>query len=519
VSPVSGRVCDVNAAVLVSAGRRRGRFRRAPRLLMIVAVLGLALASCGGHPVPATSGPPVNSLTVKACTVDDLPARCGTLMVAQDRLTGTGVTIPIKFVVFPATGPDRAPDPVVWFEGGPGDSAIDYISDNLPLLEPLNVHRDVVFIDQRGTGGSNPLNCPDFPGLTDKSALRTSVQSCLAHLHGDLRFYTTAMIDDDISQVLTALHYGKANLVGLSYGPTAEQVFLLRHPGQVRTMTLISGTLLNTSVYEQAPTSTQLALNYVLALCQSQTACHHAFPHLAADWASLWASVGRSPWTVPAAQSPTGQTLTLDQGGLENAVYQALYTGNIGPIPVLIHTLSAAKNKTAVMISIAKLMGGSQAASGGNVSEIYYSIRCDEPWETDRPAALADQRNSFAYEIYLQDAEWYQYVCPLIPKSAAAVGHEQLTVSTVPVLTFNGDADPIDQPRNMAGAQKFWPDSLELALPGQGHEPSTGTWAVCAGPIMQAFIEQASVAHLDTSCLPTNPTPPFDLTLQAAASG
>jgi pimeloyl-ACP methyl ester carboxylesterase len=509
----------MKVAVVVSDCRRRRRTRHAPQLLVIAAAVSLAAASCGGHQAPTASAPRVNSLTVKACTVDYLPARCGTLMVAQDRLTGKGLTIPIRFVVFPATGPDRAPDPVVWFEGGPGGSAIDSISDNLPLLEPLNVHRDVIFIDQRGTGGSNPLNCPDFPGLTDKSALRASIQSCLAHLPGDLRFYTTAMIDDDISQVLTALHYGKVNLVGLSYGPTAEQVFLLRHPGQVRTMTLISGTLLNISVYEQAPTSIQLALDYVLALCQSQMVCHQAFPDLAADWASLWASVGRSPWTVPAAQSPTGHTLTLDQGTLENWVYQALYTGNIGPLPVLIHTLSAAKNKTAVMISIAKLTGGSQAAPGGNVSEIYYSIRCGEPWESDRPAALADQRNSFAYEIYLQDAEWYQYVCALIPKSAAAAGHEQLTVSTVPVLAFNGDADPIDQPRNMAGAQKVWPNSLELALPGQGHEPSTGTWAVCAGPIMEAFIEQASVAHLDTSCLPTNPTPPFDLTLQAAAGG
>jgi hypothetical protein len=201
-------------------------------------------------------------------------------------------------------------------------------------------------------------------------------------------------------------------------------------------------------------------------------------------------------------------------------LYQALYTGNIGPIPVLIHTFGMAKNKAALMISIAKLMGGqSPASAGGNVSDIYYSIRCDEPWESDPPAALADQRNSFAYETDLQDAEWMEYVCPLIPKSAAAVGREQLTISRVPVLAFNGDADPIEQPRNMAGARKFWPDSLELAVPGQGHEPSVEFWSACAGPIMQAFIEQASVAHLNISCLPFSPAPPFDLTLKAAANG
>ncbi len=80
-------------------------------------------------------------------------------------------------------------------------------------------------------------------------------------------------------------------------------------------------------------------------MCQSQPACHQAFPHLAADWAALWASVGKSPWVLPAAQSPTKTTVRLDQDGLASWMYNAMFTGNIGPIPVLVHTLAAAKNK------------------------------------------------------------------------------------------------------------------------------------------------------------------------------
>ncbi len=190
----------MNAAVLVPDRRRRGRAGRAPRLLVIIAVLGLAAASCGGHAAPAASAPPVNSLTVKPCTVDRLAARCGTLIVPEDRLTGTGRTIPVRFVVFPATGPDRAPDPVVYFAGGPGVSATDDIPMWLSGFLSLNLNRDLVFIEQRGTGQSNPLTCPAFPPtLADKAALRAAVQSCLAHLHGDLRFYTTAMFTDDVS--------------------------------------------------------------------------------------------------------------------------------------------------------------------------------------------------------------------------------------------------------------------------------------------------------------------------------
>ena len=481
-------------------------------LLVIVAALNLAAASCGGHPAPAASAPPVNSLTVKACTVDGLAARCGTLIVPEDRLTRTGRTIPLRFVVIPATFAEKAPDPVVYFAGGPGGSAVDDIPGEVSLLGTLNLHRDLVFIDQRGTGQSNPLTCPAFPGPADKAALRAAVRSCLAHLHGDLRFYTTAMFTDDVSQLLGDLHYARADFVGISYGTTAEQVFLLRHPGQVRTLTLISGTPLNVPLFERRPGNAQLALDYVFGLCQSQPACHRAFPHLAADWAALWASLGKSPWILPAAQSPTGKTERLDQDTVAAMVYQALYDGNIGPIPVVVHTLGAATDKLAAWVSVSRAFPAAPGDASSANQMMPYAIQCDEPWESYRPAALSDQRRSFYYQTDLESARWWQYVCPLIPKSAAAVGHEQLTVSTVPLLALNGAYDPVEQPRNWAGAQKVFPGSREIALPGQGHN-TTSNWYVCAGPLTQAFIGQASVAHLNTGCLAAASAPPFDPTL------
>ena len=506
----------MTAAVLVPDGRRRGRAWAVPRLPVIAALLGLAVAACGGHPAPAASAPSVGSLTVKACMVNGQAARCGTLIVPEDRLTGTGRTIPVRFVVIPATGPDRAPDPVVYFAGGPGDSAVnEFQIGGVPDLAGVNVHRDLVFIEQRGTGQSNPLNCPAFPGLADEAALRSAVQSCLAHLHGDLRFYTTAMFTDDVSQLLTDLHYARANFVGISYGTAAEQVFLLRHPGQVRTMTLISGSPLNIRIRDREAGNSQLALDHVFGLCESQPACHQAFPHLATDWAALWASLGKSPWVLPAAQSPTGTTQRLDQSALAQGIYQAMFTGDISFIPVVVHTLGAATNKAAAMISVINAypgLGQALEGSGGANQMMPYAINCDEAWSSWRPTALSDQRDSFEYQTDLEVAQWYQYVCPLIPKSAAAVGDLQLTVSTVPVLAFNGAYDPIEQPRNWAGAQAFFPDSRDITLPGQGHD-TTDNWELCAGPLTQTFIEQASVAHLNTGCLAAAAAPPFDLAL------
>ncbi len=401
----------MNAAVLGPDRRRRGRAWRAPRLPVILAVLGLAAASCGGHPATAGSAPPVNSLSVKSCTVDGRAARCGTLIVPEDRLTGQGRTIPVRFVVFPATGLDRAPDPVVYFAGGPGVSAIADIPAWLPDLQSLNIDRDLVFIEQRGTGQSNPLNCPasSLP-LADKAALRAAVQSCLARLRIDPRFYTTAMFTNDVSQILTDLRYAKVNLFGGSYGATAEQVFLLRHPGQVRTMSLESGTLLTIPIYEREPGNSQLALEYVFASCAADPGCHQAFPHLVADWAALWASLGKSPWIVPAAQSPTGKTLTLDQDTIAASIYQALETSEIGPIPVLVHTLGAATNKAAALASVARALqaAGLTGTGGGATPMMQYEIVCAEPWASNQPAALSDQRGSFDYQNDLNTAQWYQ---------------------------------------------------------------------------------------------------------------
>jgi pimeloyl-ACP methyl ester carboxylesterase len=195
--------------------------------------------------------------------------------------------ISIRFVVFPARGSRRAPDPVVDFSGGPGGSAVGDIPAVLPQLGLLNQDRDLVFIDQRGTGGSNGLSCPSPPTtLADPALVRRSIQSCLASVRGkaDLRFYTSAMAAGDVAQVLTALGYDQVNLFGGSYGASAAQIFQQMFPARVRTMTLLGGTLLGIPLFERFPQASQQALDQVLTRCVSDPACHDAFPRLDTEW-------------------------------------------------------------------------------------------------------------------------------------------------------------------------------------------------------------------------------------------
>jgi len=445
-----------------------------------------------------------------SCTVDGTSAQCGTLMVPEDRLSRSGRQIPIRVAVIPASDPRREPDPIVWFAGGPGGSAVDMAGRVRPLIA-TDTSRDLVFIEQRGTGASK-VTCPAFPGDLDKAVLRSAVESCLAGLHEDLRFYTTAMFADDVDEVLSELHYGKANLVGISYGATAEQVFLMRHPDRVRTMTLLSGTLLDVPVFEQFPESGQRALDRVFDECEQAPACDEAFPALRDDWAALWGSVNSAPWVVPAEQSPTGTDVIFDSSRVASSLHDLLFVATTHTrIPLIVHTLGASEDRVAGVLAIAKAYPEPAGTSSDEALMLSYMTRCNEPWARNDPDKLIGT-DSFEYGLDRASAEWWQEVCTLMPKAGDRAAQPELTKSDVPVLAVNGEEDPQDPPANMAGAHAIWPNSLELTVPGQGHDIDP-TSAACEIPLIKSFIEQGTVTDLDTTCLSQLPPPNFDLTL------
>ncbi len=126
---------------------RRASLRRLLALALMVTLLLIA--------VPVTTAVPMDrSVVLHSCAIAKYAARCGALMVPEDRLTGTGREIRVRVVVVPASGPGRLADPIVWVAGGPGDSAVDMIQRVMPLFF-FNTHRDLVFVDQRGTGGAS----------------------------------------------------------------------------------------------------------------------------------------------------------------------------------------------------------------------------------------------------------------------------------------------------------------------------------------------------------------------------
>ena len=192
------------------------------------------------------------ALDLEDCRVDgvSVPARCGALTVFEDRATGAGRTIDLKIVVIPAVSGSPEPDTLFFLAGGPGQAATDLADTVLVRLAEVRRSRDIVFVDQRGTGGSGRMSCALFETSPDEEASGESLQldafplddlrDCLAEVESatDPRHYTTPVAMDDLDDVRAALGYETINLYGGSYGTRAGLIYMRRHPERVRTAVL-----------------------------------------------------------------------------------------------------------------------------------------------------------------------------------------------------------------------------------------------------------------------------------------
>ncbi|CAN5624489.1 hypothetical protein BH20VER1_BH20VER1_17950 [soil metagenome] len=181
---------------------------------------------------------------LKPCSVDEVEATCGTFEVFENRAAASGRRIALKVVVLPATGPEKQPDPLFILAGGPGQGASDNAEFIARTFAEVRKQRDIVLLDQRGTGGSNPLDCNVY-GATPQGHLRDlyppdAVRACAEEWQkrADTRFYTTDIAMADLDEVRAAMNYERVNLFGTSYGTRAAQVYMRQFPDRVRAVIL-----------------------------------------------------------------------------------------------------------------------------------------------------------------------------------------------------------------------------------------------------------------------------------------
>jgi pimeloyl-ACP methyl ester carboxylesterase len=182
-----------------------------------------------------------------ACVIGSVNAQCGSVTVPENRALPDGTQISLRVAVLPATDKaHRRPDPLFFVTGGPGGVDYDEVPSVAGAFAAENAHRDIVFVDQRGVGGSNPLACAISTQTADLGAL---VRDCLGQVTADVTHYRTIDAVDDLEAVRRALGYGAIDVYGGSYGATLAQVYLRRYPASIRTLVLDGATLLDVPVF------------------------------------------------------------------------------------------------------------------------------------------------------------------------------------------------------------------------------------------------------------------------------
>ncbi|HEY5837858.1 MAG TPA: alpha/beta fold hydrolase, partial [Pyrinomonadaceae bacterium] len=271
---------------------------------------------------------------------------CGTYQVFEDRAARKGRQITLKVVVFPATGPEREPDPFVYIPGGPGSSATEDAPGIAQAFAAIRTRRDLVFIDQRGTGGSHPLDCKLFDPANPQSYLGhffplDDVRKCRQELEpkANLKLYTTPIAMDDLDEVRAALGYERLNLFGGSYGTRASLVYLKRHPQSVRTVTLQGVAPTNQFMPRDFAQVNERALQGVIAECAADEACNKAFPNLREETRSLLERLLKGPIEVEVGlpNSATAK-VSLSRDLAAEAIRYMLYSPqSAGRVPLFIH--------------------------------------------------------------------------------------------------------------------------------------------------------------------------------------
>lgn len=474
--------------------------------ILIPALLAAALAATVLDAGAAETRPGLKPCRLKGVETDAL---CGTIRRPLDPARPEGVQIDVHVAVLPALARNRKPDPVLFFAGGPGQSAVELAGTVSRLMGRLSYRRDIVLVDQRGTGKTAPLYCSEPPAnapladMADPARWRQRFADCLATLqklpHGDLRHYTTTVAMQDADAVRQALGATQVNVIGGSYGTRAALEYLRQFPQAVRRV-VIDGVAPPDMVLPVAMSGdAQAALEQVLAACAAQPGCRQHWPDLAGDWKRLLGSLPREV-RLPHPLTGVPQAVTLTPDMVLGFVRGPLYLPALASaLPLAIH--EAAAGRFEPLVGLSSAMGSRR---GERMSEgMHFSVICAE----DAPR-MAQAKDLPGADFGLGMAALYRDVCGFWPRGEVPAAFYAMPPSPVATLVLSGGADPVTPPRHGERAtQALGAKARHVVVPQAGH----GVIGLpCLRDVLYRFVDAASdedAQKVDAACAAAIPRP------------
>lgn len=445
------------------------------------------------------------------CRIDGVPheALCGTVSRPLDAAREDSARIDVFFAVLPALARNKKPDPAFFLAGGPGQSAIDLAGTVSRMLSRFGQRRDIVLVDQRGTGRSAALDCGDEPPgrpLSEQLDPQRQLQrarDCLRQLqalpHGDLRRYGTTPAMADLDAVRQALGAERINLVGVSYGTRAALEYLRLYPRQVRRMVLDGVAPPDMALPEASAPDAQAAFDALLQSCAQDAACHARHPGLQQTWQSLLVSLPQSV-SVVHPLTVRDETLLMTRDMLLGMVRAALYAPSTASVlPAAVD--AAAQGRFGPLLGLASALAPARRQAA-LAQGMHFSVVCTEdlPGRASQPP-VADFGEGLA--------PLYREVCAFWPRGELAVGFRQLSPAPVATLLLSGGIDPATPPRHGERvAQALGAKARHAIVPNAGH----GLLALpCVRDAVFRFVDAADdeqALRVDVDCARDIPRPP-----------
>lgn len=441
-------------------------------------------------------------------------ARCGTYTVYEDRAKGAGRQIELNFAVIKALSRSPKPDAVFFLAGGPGQAATEAYLAVSSTFEQIHRDRDVVLIDQRGTGKLSRLGCKplDDPNADDE-AVSNWLSDCAEGLDADPTQYTTEIAMGDLDEIRAALGYQTINLVGVSYGTRAAQTYLKLYPEHVRSVTLDGVVPQSEVLGADVAADAAHALDLIFQRCAESDSCKQQYPNLVSEFTQLMNQLQKSSQSVELADPVTGQptTVLLDYRTAATTVRLYSYAPETAALlPLLIH--EAAANQNYLPFAAQSILVGKNLSDSIN-SGMNLSVVCAEDFPFfDQVDLQTLTANSYYGSIEIDSLRRY---CAIWPHQTVDPSFKEPVQSDQPVLLLSGEVDPVTPPSNAEQVAKKMSNSLQIVAPGQGHNVITRG---CIPRIFADFIENGTVQGLDTTCVhdlkpmpffinPSGPTP------------
>jgi len=445
-----------------------------------------------------------------------IKARCGTLQRREDPANSASPLLELFVAVVPALSLEPEPDPFVPIAGGPGQASSDFYAAYQHAFEKVRRNRDIVLLDQRGTGHSAVMNCETdediIEGRFSREQTLAVTEECLEQLPHDPRFFTTSVAIGDLEALRQALGYSAFNLYGISYGSRVAQHFLRRYPESTRTVILDGVVPPQIALGPAIAVEAQNALDAIFDRCAEREACAERFPDIREDFSILRAELEHEPVSINLPNPLTGKPEEMSFGPQELAGALRLlsyHPNSVAVMPMLID--EAIRGNYAPLAS--QFMMIAESVSDAMSIGMHNAVVCTE----DAPYFAGEQLSRDALDAtYIGPVQLdaLEAICSIWPAGVLDEDFKTPVASDLPVLLLSGEADPVTPPHYAELAAVDLDNARLLTGRKQGHGQAPRG---CMPDLIAEFVESANSHDLDAGCFDRVHAMPFFLDFSGPA--